>query len=479
MITIEKSSDGVVTEIIEGENYSINMYAKPTVEQMQFLVKLINLCNTSVSYDSVSNTSRMQEVLNLSFPSLIKTFKSGAIIFTNTENDLMYDIIPPISPASGDNLQGIVGAVDLDWIGYSGSDTKRGTLNLNESYIKNTNKRYRLHLVVDFPTHSCNGSVNKISFLPYSCYSQHIIESHRNFKNNRFVPRIEDIMGKIELREVESLSYISHTITTDNKLAFKQAAYSDNSSIIKIMYDGISKMVSGSDLGLEESLSSAYRVVSIGEKLYLYNSYTTSVQELYRQWLQEIIVTKDEENFTLQCSLGERSAILDVVKIPGASAYSELLIKHMYSIGNYLYLNIEDRWDDYYFYILDSDQNVIYQESNYSCPSTITFKNGEHTFYGMQNKLFDATFNLIGTLPMAHSDSRVLRYFTNGEVNYMMAHGYEGLMCHLNTFRVAEIDLFQHATTFKPTFEILLSEPLVKNNSETLKLIFDFDITIE
>ena len=41
------------------------------------------------------------------------------------------------------------------------------------------------------------------------------------------------------------------------------------------------------------------------------------------------------------------------------------------------------------------------------------------------------------------------------------------------------IEIYKTATSFKPCIQIDLAEPVSKNNTETMKLIFDFDITIE
>ena len=48
------------------------------------------------------------------------------------------------------------------WQSYSGADTKRGSLNISETITGDWNK----HIVIDFPTHACNGTFQSVYWVP-------------------------------------------------------------------------------------------------------------------------------------------------------------------------------------------------------------------------------------------------------------------------------------------------------------------------
>lgn len=64
----------------------------------------------------------------------------------------------------------ILGKVDLKTT-YAGSDTIRGSINYNESYRYVFNSKLIARVVVDFPTHSCNGAIKKITLYSGPSYT--------------------------------------------------------------------------------------------------------------------------------------------------------------------------------------------------------------------------------------------------------------------------------------------------------------------
>lgn len=68
----------------------------------------------------------------------------------------------------------VIGNADL-YLAYSGEDTVRGSINLNESFHIIDDNKVKVRLVVDFPTHASIGEVRKVRLTPKNPYRTEVL----------------------------------------------------------------------------------------------------------------------------------------------------------------------------------------------------------------------------------------------------------------------------------------------------------------
>ena len=99
--------------------------------------------------------------------------ENNHLLTTYTQNN--YQLLPSMFTNGHiklfDENNNIIGIADLS-TSYSGTDTYRGSVNINECTDDVTNNAYSYKLVVDFPTSAGNGTIKNIKFYPYPYYNK-------------------------------------------------------------------------------------------------------------------------------------------------------------------------------------------------------------------------------------------------------------------------------------------------------------------
>lgn len=161
-LTITRGVSGEET-VINADNYTATVRFAPTQEQIDNIIKHMFFTGRFGEDPRLHSVSSVgyQSLYCDSFPTAFKTMTMVLVNHTNDKN-VPYNMM---------DQKNIVGVAECP-ITYSGDDTLRGTYNSAESSISySLNGTYNCHLVFDFPTHCANGSVNKILFYPAYTYT--------------------------------------------------------------------------------------------------------------------------------------------------------------------------------------------------------------------------------------------------------------------------------------------------------------------
>lgn len=164
---------GKMVERVKSENF----IAK-TMEALQRQAALFAFLTERISYSSGSRIEYYGPFYDLSRYDII--FNNPEMIWLINVNFPMNWIVltdydGPENPENEVIMRGRIVGYAYRYSTYSGSDTKRGTINLAESFIESQH----IHLVFDWPTHAANGTFNSVYWNPESStnYSNGIVET--------------------------------------------------------------------------------------------------------------------------------------------------------------------------------------------------------------------------------------------------------------------------------------------------------------
>lgn len=486
---IEKIDSRGAKEIIESETYTAELIERPSKEKLQGVVSFL----TNEKRDYITNKIDLQSVTAISaygavdlmeafIPPIAKCVNTGGMYLIDSSKDILNGIIYPTSPEAS---RGIVGYVDLDWGTYAGNSTIYGTMNLLESTRNLGNRKQKHHIVIDFPTHSCNGNVDTIYITPYSYKdtSHNIYGIVVNRKMKIFQPNIIKFIG-----------YISDLFTTDGILSVEeyitQQLYITQENMAIGVHPNVGVYVYKNGkigIGKFNTIGSSYQY-SIFEKdgkVYCVSGINNS-KDINSIKVVEIVIKEESDKFIVTTgvitTMGGIGLTTD--KFPGMGVYN---------IKRYGRLNERLQYflyaDSYYasainkrrLTILDNDWNLV---SSYDVSitdnSSYVFNDNDKKIHVIAGSVLNDKGEYLGTVTLRDKNLKSNgTYYTNGKTNW-------GIICSSDSiFRndvtrteIAPLQLIQVDTKLQAPIKITLKEPLKKNNAETLKLIFDFELEI-
>ena len=519
MLTIKKIKSNNEADVIEADNYKMTINAKMT-QNMVDIIARAGACKADdyIGYykDQPYNRGRISEILNLSTNSIVKAFTSGVLYLVNTTEDRMggAPIISPYSPC-----QGVVGAVDLDGIVYSGTDIIRGSVNIGETtYSVNSNSdKYTGRMVIDFPTNAANGSFDKVIIGSHSRFISNVYEGHQDFKYTNFIPKIIDYWGLFNVQP----SIGSPTSTTGfgglneyncyaakDDIIFVKPTYSSNTSHNNVKKAMMIKKGKGAfEVDVEKLVTvsdySYTTIYCIGGKFYLYYSHATagSGTTFPNNAFYEMIIS-DNNSITL----GGKLTVNEVLNFDSILE-SKTSYFHIYNAVDFenvtaCLFKTNTNSSSYTFKIAFFDKITKEPVKTYTIGKSTNDLNPAEwylnikqsaVFYGEDGKkslviggfIFDYNLEFLGKDIRFPSNNYTTKLITDGNKNYMV----QSNTCPLLADRsgnssyhgsaVKKLEIYETETRDNPCIIINLEEPVNKNNTETLKLIFDYDITIE
>lgn len=150
-LKIERVVDGVSVQ--EGTNYTA--YLRNALTKQDLLSCFYSIFgNLRYQQNSDSACSILARDLWQRISNLPHSLGYTSIILTSTECGASGGSVVPSTSFD----PGYIGYVNTD-VGYSGNDADRGTINLGESVFYSP---FRAKLVIDLPTHACNGSIKTL-----------------------------------------------------------------------------------------------------------------------------------------------------------------------------------------------------------------------------------------------------------------------------------------------------------------------------
>lgn len=421
------------------------------------------------------------------------------------------------TPCSGVNTgEHLVGAVDLDFsTPYSGTSTTRGTLNISESSLTKLGGNVKGRYVIDFPTHSANGTIDRISFLDGFAYQSigSDIMVNREGAGLRFT--MDDLITVLptsaeytrlillEISPTEALLFYTPKATLNRATeSIQVVGYKDgkryNGSIPATL---IYSDKHSSTVEFNRIISSFFRLATDDPQTFravTYPAHTNRKHSIINYTFTEsgtvefesIHVDEGEfstvplynKTYTVQGGGGERSFTLTT----NTNYYMTGLI----DVGNY-YIMVCDVYDKITtsgsFYIklafvrLDKELNLIDGISS----STIYKNNTNTTSYYTISYHIDGDFIALNTTASytiynhvtgeIHAGGAFSTKHTTGSAtqNFWVSHA--GTQSGYGTGGSA---LFGTKKLKLPIIDVVLTEPLIKTDTETLKLVFDIDFEI-
>lgn len=387
-----------------------------------------------------------------------------------------------------DESNNVLSRIDLTR-SYSGSDEKRGSINLNESGRFTLNGKIYSTNVLDFPTHASNGAIKKINFhsrpyFDYSCYSKFHTRNYR--KNILFSSPDVEYSNPINLGAHDS--------------KFNFCLDKDNNPLILIrnLKTGYYKG-SKYKYNVAANAESSTTVFCINNKFYRYAARNEANK---KYTLVQLII--DEANKTI--TDGEKFEISYMCHTSYPTAYPVAICGD----EEFIYvLNCDSRNYYYYFSKLSLDGTLIdYKELYYSdaglpnsygfmtypavawnmnadgCVYTTNTETDKINYYKIDfiNKSIEKISNLDESIDRTLCINNSSLYETkNNNRYYEMTFGgkryaierasYNSSNGHISDFIIFETE------PYKIPLSITLTEPLIKTSEQTMKLILD--ITIE
>ena len=478
------NANGDVTETINQEDCTVTLNLQRDPRCAKAMIKMLTMLTSS------SATSDLQYTDKYLYNFLCSCFGTSEHFFTKPSMLLM-DSTKQVTNVTSDVIEsnGVLGACDCKYEAYSGSDTKRGTVNLSESVIKiEAPHRVKNHLVVDFPTHVANGTIDKIVFNDKKLYTT--TSTQMQPTNRKRVP--------LRMTRLDT----TYSSTTSNDLLLGAMAVKNNGDYIAYFYkssttseavvkkDGKIYRVNTSHL--IENKNYYFYLTCIKDNFYIVANNTRSLSinssgiKLYKLNVElidgEISVIKDTENFiTIPGRSYETST--NTIYFNSAIQYKDKILVATTNNATY-----ETKIDEF-----DLDFNYI--------KTLITFKGSNSNYSNFienSNFLFNNENEFINTKSIINLENNV--YFNNSTVNGLLnkcqlmcassancEHNIGVINGYYNYGNEAESnynsvhnDNIIGEIEVKPSEIVIdLKQPIVKTDTETLKLVFDFDFEIE
>lgn len=505
-LTITREVSGEET-VINADNYEATVRFAPTQEEMDNVIKHMFFTGR------FSEDPRLHSVSSIGFQSLYSdsfptAFKTMTMVLVNHTNDKSV-------PYNMMDKKNIVGVAECP-ITYSGDNTLRGTYNTAESSISySLNGTYNCHLVFDFPTHCANGSFNKLLFYPaYTYTTMKTGDSYfPTMHNHNFMD-----MKIVELNSITPTWYYHNNNLSNCGSRYQLTAGDDGSYFYKDFISNTANYYCEEGSGTQH-IRKTFDFGKLNESGDISN--TGYVQPSYfdgSYWIPSTkgeYLTNDSSNGSANVTevtykklnisndditVGDESKIFSL--LPASYTYRRTvrvvecnnLYFHFYqACGNAnssstscpLNLQIINKSDNS---VLKTFQN-LYSDSYYARtyqPVNFYFDSKEQCYY-ISNHMFstkniivlDRDFNMTTYNQAIHYQvdcspngkyTKVCRYplyylyTTTSDIKYPSSCSGYGVIGE-GTFK-------------QPVIEIDLKEPLIKTDTETLKLTFDFNANI-
>lgn len=483
--SIEKMMANGEVEIISTDTCSIEITTKPTIEQMSMLCKMVSTNGLGLWHTvdfkqegSVTGMGYEKEIINSIYPNISKCLSSGSLYMVDSSKDILNGAIYPCNPANKN--QGVVGYVGLDWLGHVSNSEIYGSMNLSESNYSILGKKTIYKLVIDFPTHACNGNIDTIYFTP-NTFKRNVGNaevSTPNFKLDRYSPQVVDVCCTFPNTTSINLPYsIGSTtgryndqfITEDGCLIMTKAT-TDSLDKINVYKNGKIGMVT---TGI--TLDGCFGFDKNGKK-YLFGMPSNSSLVLANAIGYEIVVEELVDSIEIT-RVGTQVTFPQIVDMGLfiTSSVKTIYWGHFEGIHYCLY-KTSGQASLYYISFWDAEYNVIKHEAVELIDYVVsTFNDGINKYISIYGNVFNKMLDKLGpiTLGIIGADSN--RYLSDGNNNFLVCCDkrfigitssitlYNSYLCKISDNQVAPI-------------KIKLTEPLVKNNAETLKLIFDIEL---
>lgn len=496
---LSKTVNGEET-VIEADNYTATLRIAPDQNELDNIVRFVDYTPgvTVESRLAYPSTLTLHHLFSHGFP---RALEYCSVVLVNTDlhkSDLPYNMF---------DKKGIIGLAECP-ISYSGSDELRGTYNSAESKVTydRLNGKTTYHIVVDFPTHCANGSFNKVLFYPaYSFTSMTTTPGYfPTMVNHQFLDvRMTKFRGLLPISAAYSTNYARATsmdfaVGNDGSYMCKQ--YTSSSLYFlepvagKDRYKGTTiDLTKYRDSGLNNG--GKVPISYFNDSFWILNQNTDfstapSSGTTTSEWVQ-IRVENGELKFgekktvPVSTSSGSYRRSAKIIEMGG-------LLFHFYlghggtslTSTKHVYLTIYDKE----FSEVHKYSTSLYSSSDsgyYPFFSWYYDKKGEKFYFFdctvsggriliIDKKTFNHTLTTF-TVPHRVGQSPNGEHFkaVKSPIGYVReSTGGYNYPCSSGGY------YFMGDAEFKkPIVEIDLEEPLNKTNVETLKLIFDFEVT--
>ena len=462
------SNDG---DIIQAENYTAKMDLLPRNEEMTVYNNMLTK-NISTIKKAIYSPYLIHNVNN----DLDSMYNGMSILFINKSNNIFLE--EGLEIYGPNSRYGLVGVVDiLNDYTYSGSSTTIGTQNLKESSKFISNGKYmNIHAVVDFPTHACNGSIDRILFMPTMSHSNH---KNCSYKDIRYPhPLLTNIHAYMDTG-LSSLVY-SAIDSKGNYIIKLDSMYYYN-------FEGIIGKIPESNVRLDGSSSkyNLYYITCLNDQFYFSNSYGTTLHKV------NIIKAEDEYGVKI-CEFEVGKETFTVIK-PESEIYN---IYNIMDMGEFYIMTTRNGSSS-----SSSTPRMIYKlDKSFNLISKVQLENTSNDLYGygIKARLTENLLYIYNSVNVLLNMSTMTIIESN---NGIFNGAFTPIHCSTNpNIKVAACNptLYSRAASptsgynqpnsyaaicefnySRPIITIDLEEPLNKTNAETLKLIFDLEFKLE
>ena len=488
MLRIQKTTNNESTEIIEQENQSIELNLKMDQSACNLLAKVIATGRQQrMSGASTYGYNRVGTFINLLSTNVYELLNNSRLFLINSASDVSNGMI---EGQTLDASLGVIGACNIDWIGYSGDSSTRGSMNLKESSRDNQLNRFVHHIVIDFPTHAANGSFDTIIFQPQSNYENSLDSNHVHFKSPQFVPRPVKKIGEIAAGNGDCNSAYNYiTGFNTGEIIYSHGFYNDSEYKRQIFKEGITYSLPADLDGLK---SSYYIYVNFNNRMYLLNlespylGMNSRLDRVYLYEVTQLLYTETTATPTIGTGMLLTTVLTDIQK---SSMSNDIVIGTIDTWGDITYIAYyNETLNKSYINFYDASLNLIkYDEvpslaHGYTVFNRAIFKKDEEEILVIDKYMYNHQLDNLGVFSLSAAIWYNTRYFICANQTYALFNKSSPIMAPIKINNSAvdadwnEIFLIEQR---KPAIKIKLLEPVNKTNIETLKLIFDFDITIE
>lgn len=494
-VCAQKTAGDTVGESIELENVTVKVNMGINEERAKNISKLALMFHDTTHGTNTEYWSAFQPLFTSLAGNSLLNLKNFTVHLLNTDNMLHESLgLEPVYGVWGGSE--CVSYVEVDDAVYSGTSNIRGTVNLNESTQTFHPASIHRKLVLDFPTHASNGSINKIVFLPrYTTTTKHVYlgPNNRNFLRMY----VKDLHGSgIYNSSVSTNTVVDHSPSgsfSDFPACYTSFAVKSNGEDYCGVYETSHQYqhlilrqngkfyVSRS--AFNKSVA-GHRIYCINDKYYLTNTLNSgSAMTCHSDNNTREVSFTINESGNIVATLGSYVKPYPRPSKVGSDAtnYSIQRIAHwleklimIYSTGNKLYVDILDE-DLSLLKCLEITSGVFTKTTNtwdtfHRTTPYINF--GSHIVIGSHVIGSDLEFVNGISYPIDYSFCSVN---SGAKPNCIIGAINGG---HVSSSTTAGCTLVGELDFVKPIIEFDFSEPLQKTDAETLKLTFDLQIDV-
>ena len=372
-----------------------------------------------------------------------------------------------------DENNNLIGIADLSKA-YSGTDTQRGTVNINECDYDVTNNAYNYKISIDFPTSAANGTIKTIKFYSYPYYDRKFsdIENQINqyYYNNIYTKICQSnrnvytygLNFNTTYLENGSMIYFDnfyHTLKYNNKIY--------NTTGISFIY-----YINGKFYTIDDNLSDSKSInitelVLNDEELTVTKSNNITTIDLSSyitntNWYNKIALSSYNNNIYLYLFDDDNSSITDRVLIVKLDEN-----KNIVNNFNFTYINKD------IFYLLN--MNNLYNKKNVTI--LVGHEQDNYLNIDYENDIFEFKGNK-DISSLSEKDNYI--YLNNS--SYITNSYGSGILIKHNDKKYGIIELddndyFVDQCERKNPLIYTFNEPVTKTSKQTMKLVFDITIS--